>query len=135
LSVLLRDRLGFDGVIISDDLEMRGVADHFTVDEMVRLGLLAGVDLFLVCHDPDKVEQAIAAAKRAVTDGTVPRARIEAAIARVMRMKERFIGAPAPPSLDEARRIVRAPPHLELAARLLAAEEKSTRAASLVDAV
>jgi beta-N-acetylhexosaminidase len=135
LSVLLRDRLGFDGVIISDDLEMKGVADHYSIDEMVRMGLIAGVDLFLICKDADKVEEAIAAAKRAVIDGTVPRARIASAIDRVVRMKERFIGAPAPPSLDEARRIVRAPPHLELAARLFAVDEKSARAASVVDVV
>jgi beta-N-acetylhexosaminidase len=135
LSVLLRDRLGFDGVIISDDLEMKGVADHYSIDEMVRLGLIAGVDLFLICKDADKVEEALAAARRAVVDGTVPRSRIESAIGRVMRLKERFIGAPAPPSLDEARRIVRAAPHLELAARLLEVDEASTRTASVVDAI
>jgi len=135
LTVLLRDRLGFEGVIVSDDLEMKGVADHFEVEEMVSLGLAAGVDLFLVCKDQDKLERAIAAAEKAVVDGEVSRARVEAALARVTRMKERFIGAPAPPTLDEARRLVRAAPHQELAARLFAVDEVSTRAASVVDAI
>ncbi|MEE8409250.1 MAG: beta-N-acetylhexosaminidase [Myxococcota bacterium] len=51
----LRHELGFRGVIISDDLEMRAVADGYTVDQMVRYGLQAGVDVFLACHDPEVI--------------------------------------------------------------------------------
>lgn len=115
---LLRDRMGYDGVVISDDLEMKAVADRWDVEELVRLGLLAGVDLFLICHDHDKQARAIRAAHRLVESGEVPRESVEASIARITRLKRRFIGAPIQPSLSEARAIVRSPPHLALAERL-----------------
>src|SRR5690606_24439248 len=115
---LLRDRLGYDGVVVSDDLEMKAVADRWEIAELVRLGLNAGVDLFLVCHDHDKQARAIEAAHRLVESGAVPREKAEAALARVARLKARFIGAPAAPTLEDARAVVRSAPHLALAERL-----------------
>jgi beta-N-acetylhexosaminidase len=118
LQDLLRERMGYDGVVVSDDLEMMAVAERWEIEELVRLGLLAGVDLFLVCHDADKQARAIAAAHRLVDSGEVPRARAEEALRRVASMKSRFVGAPQAPSLDEARTIVRSAPHLDLVERL-----------------
>lgn len=134
LDGLLRQKLGYDGVVVSDDLEMAAVADRYGVEELVRKGLLAGVDLFLVCHDPNKQAAAIEAAHRLVESGRVPRARAEEALRRVAAMKAKYVGAPAAPSLDEARRVVRCPPHLELAARLATVRiDESGRGESPVD--
>lgn len=118
MTQLLRERMGYDGVVISDDLEMKAVADRWDIEELVKIGLNAGVDLFLVCHDADKQSRAIEAAHRLVESGEVPLARAEEAIARVKRLKTRFMGAPSAPTLDEARAIVRSAPHLALAERL-----------------
>ncbi|MFZ9886300.1 MAG: beta-N-acetylhexosaminidase [Myxococcota bacterium] len=118
LHSLLKERLGFGGVVISDDLEMKAVADRYEVEELVRLGLLAGIDLFLICHDEEKQARAIEAAHKLVESGEVPRSRAEDALARVARLKMQFLGAPSPPDLEEARAIVRSSPHLALAERL-----------------
>lgn len=118
LTKLLRERLGYDGVVISDDLEMKAVADRWEIEELVRQGLLAGVDLFLVCHDADKQSRAIEAAHRLVESGEVPKELALRALSRVERLKRRFVGAPAPPRLAEARDIVRSAPHRSLAERL-----------------
>jgi beta-N-acetylhexosaminidase len=48
---LLREELGYDGVVFSDDLEMRAVADRFSIEDRVELALRAGVDALLVCSD------------------------------------------------------------------------------------
>ncbi|MEE2778909.1 MAG: beta-N-acetylhexosaminidase [Myxococcota bacterium] len=48
---LLRDRLGYTGVVISDDLEMAAIAERHTPDEIAQRGLSAGLDIFLVCRD------------------------------------------------------------------------------------
>jgi beta-N-acetylhexosaminidase len=48
----LRRRLGFDGVLFSDDLEMKAVAHRFSTEEKIRGTLLATVDIGLACHDP-----------------------------------------------------------------------------------
>jgi beta-N-acetylhexosaminidase len=55
---LLRQEMGFGGVVVSDDLEMKAVADRYRVEEMVELGIRAGVDLFLICHTEDKWRRA-----------------------------------------------------------------------------
>jgi beta-N-acetylhexosaminidase len=51
---LLRDEMGYEGVVVSDDLEMKAVADRYGVEEMLERGLRAGVDLFLICHTEEK---------------------------------------------------------------------------------
>lgn len=135
LTGLLRERLGYDGVIVSDDLEMAAVGAHWPVEELVELGLNAGVDLFLICHDADKQARAIEAAHRLVESGRVPKERVLSALARVQRLKERFVGAPAAPTLDEARRLVRAAPHLALTERFAGIDLRSGRPLSLVDEV
>jgi beta-N-acetylhexosaminidase len=50
---ILRSELEFTGVIISDDLEMKAIADHFSPEQIAQLGCEAGIDLFLACHTPD----------------------------------------------------------------------------------
>jgi beta-N-acetylhexosaminidase len=129
---LLRKQLGYDGVIVSDDLEMKAVADRAPVEELVRLGLLAGVDLFLICKDTDKAARAIDAAHHLVDRGEVPRSVVEQALRRVAAMKNRFVGAPAAPSLADAKLLLRAQPHTDLVARIDRIVD-SVRASSPVD--
>ena len=91
---VLRQELGFDGVLVSDDLEMKAIADHYSVEEAAVQGTLAGVDLFLVCHQASVQRRAIEALVRAVESGRVPRARIEEAHRRLARLEARFAHPP-----------------------------------------
>jgi len=47
---MLRQEMGYKGVVISDDLEMKAIADRYEIEEVVALGLAAGIDIFLICH-------------------------------------------------------------------------------------
>lgn len=47
----LREELGFGGVIVSDDVEMKALADHYEPDEIAARGVEAGLDVFLTCDD------------------------------------------------------------------------------------
>ena len=58
---LLRTELGFSGVVVSDDLEMAAVAERYSPETMIRQGVHAGVDLFLMCHDLQKQQAALRA--------------------------------------------------------------------------
>lgn len=97
---LLKTRLDFRGVVVSDDLEMKAIADHFSVERAAVEGVLAGVDLFLVCRHPDVQAAAIEAVYRAVKRGHIPRARLADAHARLAALEGRFshgarqLGAP-----------------------------------------
>jgi beta-N-acetylhexosaminidase len=134
LRKLLREEVGFDGVCVSDDLEMSAVAERYPVEDLVEKGLLAGCDLFLICHDNDKAVRAVEHVHKLVADGRVPRARVEEALARVAALKTKYVGMPAPPSLAEARALLRAAPHQELADRLArVVVDGPERGESLVD--
>jgi beta-N-acetylhexosaminidase len=80
---LLRRRLGFRGVICTDDLEMRAIADHYGPGDAAIAAISAGVDLLLYCHRQDDLRSAIAAVERAVAAGRIPERRIAAAHRRV----------------------------------------------------
>jgi beta-N-acetylhexosaminidase len=134
LEQLLRREIGYDGVCVSDDLEMNAVAERYPVEVLVEKGLNAGCDLFLICHDNDKAARAVEHVHKLVESGRVARARVEQALARVAALKQKYVGMPAAPSLDDVRAIVRAAPHVELADRLArVVADGPERGASLVD--
>ena len=56
---LLRREMGYDGVVISDDLEMKAITDHFGVNRAVVHATAAGADCLLACHHPDVMHSAI----------------------------------------------------------------------------
>jgi len=95
LDAVLRDRMGFDGVVISDDLEMKAIAEHYGLEEAVIRGALAGVDLFLVCHTADVQHRAIDYLAAAVQRGDVPLERVREARRRVDAMVARYVRPPA----------------------------------------
>jgi beta-N-acetylhexosaminidase len=94
LQGVLRGELGFEGVLVSDDLEMKAIAENFSVGEAAVQGAAAGVDLFLVCKQAAVQREAIAAVVRAVEEGRLPRARIEEARARLDILVRRFAHPP-----------------------------------------
>jgi len=53
----LRERLGFQGLIISDDLDMKAITEHVPIDEVARRTLLAGVDCLLICNSTDRAAE------------------------------------------------------------------------------
>lgn len=94
LREILREELGFKGVIVSDDLEMKAIADRFTMEEATTVGALAGVDLFLICEHAEMQQRAIEALIHAVEKGRVPRSTIEQAHSRLTALLGRFARRP-----------------------------------------
>jgi beta-N-acetylhexosaminidase len=115
LGGLLRRKLGYQGLVVSDDLEMKAVIDHYGIEEAIVRGLLAGVDVFLICHSTSRMHAAIDAVIRAVEDGTLPLARVEAASTRQRAFAARWA---APPQAAFDPTWLRCEAHLRLAAEL-----------------
>lgn len=90
---ILRERLGFGGVIASDDMEMKAIASQFGLERSVPLAVEAGLDVLCfgnnLAYDPDIAPKAIAILERAVQSGRIPEARIAASFARVMALKRK----------------------------------------------
>jgi len=102
---LLKERLGYKGLVLSDDLEMKAISSRYGVADATVLAVGAGCDAVLMCA-PDQQEQAAAleAVIRAVENGTLPLARAEDALARHRRVKERFLGRRPVPLTGRALR-------------------------------
>jgi beta-N-acetylhexosaminidase len=91
---LLRGELKFDGVILSDDLEMKAIAATVPVPDAAVRAIAAGCDGVLVCGPHHDVQAAtLEALIRAVEEGRLPYARVDDALARQQRTKERFLAA------------------------------------------
>jgi beta-N-acetylhexosaminidase len=92
---LLRKELGYEGCVITDDLDMRAVADEHTCEEAAVMALRAGCDVALVCGTEDAAPRMHAAIMEALSDGTLSEERIRQACGRVLAPKGRFAPPPA----------------------------------------
>ena len=95
LQQLLREKLGFKGLIISDDLEMKAVQDHLPLESFATLGTQAGIDLFLICHDTKKVKTFLKQMIQDVENGRIPEQTIDRSLQRILEIKNKM---PAPES-------------------------------------
>ena len=85
---VLRNSLSFEGLIMSDDLEMQAIKDE--VESIPELGTRAGVDIFLICHDLEKVKALQDAMIRDIEGGVIPRPTIDQSLARIFKVKQRL---------------------------------------------
>lgn len=94
LQGLLRDSLGFRGVVVSDDMQMQAIAAHYSLEDAILLTLNAGVDILLFAnnssYDPLIASKASAIIQQLVNDGKVSRERIDESWKRIMELKQRF---------------------------------------------
>jgi beta-N-acetylhexosaminidase len=88
---LLRNRLGFEGVIVSDDLEMDAIIDNYSTIKAVQMGLKAGVDLFLVCKSQYLWAPLCKQLVNEAQNNKNLETRIMASAERVIALKQRFL--------------------------------------------
>jgi beta-N-acetylhexosaminidase len=115
---LLRDELGFRGLVMTDDLDMGAILNHYGLEETIRLALTAGNDVAMICHRVEVVEQALGFLQ------SVPRADLDRALANVAVCKTKL----APPEpWDEAEFRRRDAEVWELRVATLGAERAAQR--------
>ena len=89
---LLKQKLGFQGMVFTDDIGMKAISARYSTAEATAGRLAAGCDAVLMCGDSQEPQfEALEAVIHAVEDGTLPLPRIEDALARHRRAKERFL--------------------------------------------
>lgn len=91
ITSLLRDTLGFQGVIVTDDLAMGAIVGQYSFKRAVQMAVIAGADLLCLSnngdtYDPQMVPRAVRVIRQMVEDGTVSADRIHISAARVRRM-------------------------------------------------
>ncbi len=120
LSELLRKELGFSGIIVSDDLEMRAILDHASVGEAAIRSLQAGADMLLICKSRVLATDTVEALRQAVTSQELEPTRIEASLARIQTVKQQFVHPYQPIDLSTLCNIVGIPSHRNVLASIMA---------------
>lgn len=91
---LLRDQLGFDGVVISDDLQMGAITGHYAFEEAIRLAIAAGVDILIfgnnIEYDETVVERTVTVIRKLIHDGKLSEAHINASYGRIQALMDRL---------------------------------------------
>ncbi len=91
---ILRSELGYNGAVISDDMQMKAITDHFGFEEAICKSLGAGVDMLVfgnnLDYEPDICRRAVKAVLSGLRKKTLTEERIRSALARVARLKEQL---------------------------------------------
>lgn len=95
LDSLLRKNMGYNGVVFSDDMHMHAISKNFGLEEAIRLGINAGIDVLCFANnvpEPDRVTvpQVHGIIKKMVANGEISRARIDESYRRVMTLKKKL---------------------------------------------
>jgi beta-N-acetylhexosaminidase len=87
---LLRESMGFKGVIFTDDLGMGAISYKYSQAQAAIVSILAGADVVLISHGQDEPFKVVAALKQAVVDGRILEERIDESVRRILNLKFSF---------------------------------------------
>lgn len=91
---ILRNQIGFQGVIISDDMNMGAIANHYGLEQAIELGINAGLDILIfannLTYDELIAEKAVSIIKSLVQNGKIKEERIDKSFNRIMKLKEKI---------------------------------------------
>ncbi|WP_246141122.1 beta-N-acetylhexosaminidase [Bacillus marasmi] len=90
ITELLRNKIGYDGVIITDDMTMKAITGNFDIGSAAVESIKAGSDIIMVAHDYEKMIKVISTLKKAVEDGEISEERIDESVTRILQLKEKY---------------------------------------------
>jgi beta-N-acetylhexosaminidase len=80
---LLRNELAFDGLVITDDLEMGAIVKNYGIGEASRMAVAAGADMLAICAEPSAIREGVNSIQTSVRDGDIDADRIERSLGRI----------------------------------------------------
>ncbi len=87
---MLREQLGFDGVVMTDDMTMKAITNHFDIGQAAVDSVKAGSDVILIAHEYANVTAAVQAVKAAVNKGEITEDRINDSVRRIIALKQKY---------------------------------------------
>jgi beta-N-acetylhexosaminidase len=99
VTTLLREELGYQHLVVTDDLEMGAISKHCETEEAVVRAFLAGQDMLLICAHPEAIRAGFRGLYRAAREGRLPIGRITTSLARIAAFKA-IVSEPLPLDLD-----------------------------------
>ena len=89
---LLRDQMAYQGIVMTDDLDMGAINNHYEIKTAVHQILSAGIDIALICHKGPDIEQAFEEILRSISTDRKMHKKGRASVARILKLKQRYIG-------------------------------------------
>ena len=90
LTGLLREKMGFEGLVVTDCMAMDAIKDHFTTEKGCVMAIKAGADLLCLCRPIDIQRQCYEMVLEAAKSGEIPMSRIDEAVGRILKYKEKY---------------------------------------------
>ena len=87
---ILREQLGFDGVVITDDMEMGAITENFTVEDACVQSIIAGCDIVLIGSGNESIYNTIQAIKVSILNGKITVERINESVVRIIKLKNEY---------------------------------------------
>lgn len=87
---LLRKQMGYEGVVITDDMTMKAITNHYGIEQASVDSIKAGSDLILVAHDYNKVVSVMKTIKAAVENGEISEERLNESVERIIKLKDQY---------------------------------------------
>ena len=114
---ILRNDMGFNGVIITDDLEMGAISKYYGTGDAAVKAIRAGSDMVLVCHTYESQSKTIDAITEAVKNGQISEKRIDESVKRIAMLKQKYNLSDEPTSMKNVDKYVGNAEHKSIAAR------------------
>jgi beta-N-acetylhexosaminidase len=123
LQKILREELGFDGVIVSDDLGMKALAKYHSVADIPLQSFKAGVNILLYCNEPDSPPAALESVRSKLSESTELsrdlNLKVESSLQKIRKMKQTHASLQRQFTWSEAQSVIGAPEHQKLAQDIL----------------
>ncbi|MBS4534095.1 beta-N-acetylhexosaminidase [Clostridium sp. D2Q-14] len=87
---LLRKELGFDGLVVTDDMTMGAITENYNIEDAAIKSVDAGSDIILVCHGYENQINVLKELRTAVKDGRISEERIDKSIYRILKLKGKY---------------------------------------------
>lgn len=119
---VLRKETGYRNLVISDDLDMKALRNHYDIDKIAVRAVEAGCNILLYCNEPESPKIGLAAVEKAVTDKTLSAELVDKNYQAMLALKKSKVVHADPLPLNEASRIIGHPDHLALSKAIASGE-------------
>jgi beta-N-acetylhexosaminidase len=102
VTTLLREELGYQHLVVTDDLEMGAISRHCKIEEAVVRAFNAGEDMLLICASPEKIRRGYHALLEAAREGKLSKERLRSSLRRITEMKS-IVAPPLPLNTDRLK--------------------------------
>jgi len=116
LTKLLRNDMGFKGIIMTDCMEMNAISKNFGIEKGSVMAIKAGADMIEISHHLDVQIRSVEAIKEAVLNGEIPEERINESVRRILEIKKKYGLFENPyPNLSKAKEVLNCKEYIEFA--------------------